>query len=45
MTFMSRIIHGHGFTPMTPEKANASAEHRAKVGYVSLYPALGDNKS
>jgi uncharacterized peroxidase-related enzyme len=41
MTFMSRIIHGHGFTPMTPERAKASAEHRAKVGYVDLYPALG----
>ena len=34
MTFMSRIIHGHGFTPMTPERAKANAEHRAKVGYV-----------
>lgn len=41
MTFMTRIIHGHGFTPMTPERAKASAEHRAKVGYVDLYPALG----
>jgi uncharacterized peroxidase-related enzyme len=40
MTFMSRIIHGHGFTPMTPEKAKANAEHRAKVGYVALYPSL-----
>lgn len=42
MTFMSRIIHGHGFTPMTPERAKANAEHRAKVGYVALYPALKD---
>ena len=41
MTFMTRIIHGHGFTPMTPERAKASAEHRAKVGYVDLYPDLG----
>jgi len=41
MTFMSRIIHGHGFTPMTLERAKASAEHRAKVGYVELYPGLG----
>lgn len=41
MTFMTRIIHGHGFTPMTPERATESAEHRAKVGYVELYPALG----
>jgi hypothetical protein len=38
---MTRIIHGHGFTPMTPERAKASAEHRAKVGYVDLYPGLG----
>ncbi len=44
MTFMSRIIHGHGFTPMSPERAKANAEHRAKVGYVSLYPSL-DKKS
>jgi uncharacterized peroxidase-related enzyme len=44
MTFMSRIIHGHGFTPMTPERAKASAEHRAKVGYVELYPALGGKR-
>jgi uncharacterized peroxidase-related enzyme len=40
MTFMTRIIHGHGFVPMTPERAKASAEHRAKVGYVELYPGL-----
>ena len=40
MTFMSRIIFGHDFTPMSPERAKASAEHRAKVGYVALYPAL-----
>ena len=44
MTFMSKIIHGHGFTPMTPERAKASAEHRAKVGYVALYPKLGENR-
>lgn len=41
MTFMTRIIHGHGFVPMTPERARTSAEHRAKVGYVELYPGLG----
>ena len=40
MTFMSRIIFGHGFVPMTPERAKTSAEHRAKVGYVALYPSL-----
>lgn len=41
MTFMSKIIHGHGFIPMSPERAKANAEHRAKVGYVALYPQLG----
>ena len=41
MIFMSRIIFGHGFTPMTPEQAKTNAEHRAKVGYVALYPSLG----
>ena len=40
MTFMSRIIFGHGFIPMSPERAKAQAEHRAKVGYVALYPKL-----
>lgn len=41
MTFMSKIIHGHGFVPMSPERARINAEHRAKVGYVALYPQLG----
>ena len=40
MTFMSKIIHGHGFVPMSPERAKVNAEHRAKVGYVGLYPKL-----
>lgn len=40
MTFMSKIIHGHGFIPMNPEQAKQNAEHRAKVGYVALYPSL-----
>lgn len=40
MTFMSKIIHGHGFIPMSPERAKANAEHRARVGYVALYPKL-----
>lgn len=40
LTFMSKIIHGHGFVPMSPERAKANAEHRAKVGYVGLYPKL-----
>ena len=40
MTFMSKIIHGHGFVAMSPERAKANAEHRAKAGYVGLYPQL-----
>jgi AhpD family alkylhydroperoxidase len=40
MTFMSKIIHGHGFVAMSPERARANAEHRAKAGYVGLYPQL-----
>jgi AhpD family alkylhydroperoxidase len=43
MTFMTKIVHGHGFIPMSPERARANAEHRAKVGYVGLYPRL-ENK-
>lgn len=41
MTFMTKIVHGHGFIPMSPERAKANAEHRAKAGYVGLYPNLG----
>ncbi len=41
MTFMSKIIHGHGFIPMSPERAKVNAEHRAKTGYIGLYPRLG----
>jgi AhpD family alkylhydroperoxidase len=40
MTFMSKIVHGHGFIPMSAERAKANAEHRAKAGYVGLYPRL-----
>ena len=40
MTFMSKIIHGHGFVPMSAERAKAHAEQRAKAGYVGLYPQL-----
>ena len=41
MTFLSKVIHGHGFIPMSAERARANAEHRAKAGYVGLYPQLG----
>ena len=42
MTFISKIIHGHGFIPMNPERAKANAEHRVKAEYVGLYPQLGN---
>ncbi|MEQ1775138.1 MAG: hypothetical protein ABL891_15280 [Burkholderiales bacterium] len=45
MTFMSKIIHGHGFIPMSPERAKAHAEQRAKAGYVGLYPQLRKNET
>lgn len=44
MTFMCRIVEGYGFTPMSPERAKAQAERRAKVGYVDLYPLLAEKK-
>jgi uncharacterized peroxidase-related enzyme len=40
MNFMCRIVEGYGFTPKTPEAAREQAEHRAKVGYVDLYPNM-----
>ena len=39
-TFMTRIIHGHGFTPMTREVAAQHARRRVELGYVNLYPAF-----
>ena len=38
MCFMQRIVEGHGFTPMSPEKASQNAKKRAELGYVNLYP-------
>ncbi len=40
ITSMSKIIHGHGFVPMSPGRAKTNAEHRAQAGYVALYPQL-----
>jgi alkylhydroperoxidase family enzyme len=44
MCFMQRILEGHGFTPMTPERARERAEKRVKLGYQNLYPELADSK-
>jgi uncharacterized peroxidase-related enzyme len=44
MSFMNRLVEGHGFTPMSPERAKERAEERVKVGYRNLYPAFAENK-
>lgn len=44
MTFMTRIVEGFGFIPMSPERAKAQAETRARAGYVNLYPAFAGKK-
>lgn len=38
MSFMQRIVEGHGFTPMTRDVARENAKKRAELGYVNLYP-------
>lgn len=45
MNFMCRMVEGYGFIPMSPERARAQAEKRAKVGYVNLYPAFAGKDS
>lgn len=44
MNFMCRIVQGHGFIPMSPERARAQAERRRKLGYVDLYPSFAGEK-
>jgi hypothetical protein len=38
MLFMSRIVLGHGFTPMSKAKARLNAKKRVEKGYRNLYP-------
>jgi alkylhydroperoxidase family enzyme len=38
--FMQRLVEGHGFVPMSREKAAERAARRLELGYVGLYPAL-----
>jgi uncharacterized peroxidase-related enzyme len=38
MNFMCRLVQGHGFIPMSPEKAKVNAEKRVEKGYRNLYP-------
>jgi uncharacterized peroxidase-related enzyme len=42
--FMQRFVQGHGFKPMSPEKAAERAEQRKELGYVNLFPAFRDAK-
>ncbi len=42
--FMQRLVQGHGFTPMSPEKAVLRAQERKELGYVNLFPAFRDGK-
>lgn len=38
--FMQRLVEGHGFVPMSSERAAEQAARRVKLGYVNLYPAF-----
>ncbi|MGD9882595.1 MAG: carboxymuconolactone decarboxylase family protein [Reyranella sp.] len=38
--FMQRLVEGHGFTPMSGERAARQAARRVELGYVNLYPAF-----
>lgn len=38
--FMQRLVEGHGFIPMSREKAAVRAKERIEHGYVNLYPAF-----
>jgi uncharacterized peroxidase-related enzyme len=38
--FMQRLVEGHGFVPMSREKAAERAQHRVELGYIDLYPAF-----
>jgi uncharacterized peroxidase-related enzyme len=38
MNFMCRLVQGHGFIPMSPEKAKENASKRVEKGYRNLYP-------
>jgi len=43
MSFMTRLVAGYGFTPMSPERARANAETRKRLGYRDLYPAFAES--
>ena len=43
MCFMQRLVEGHGFIPMSREKAKQNARKRVELGYVNLYPKFAKN--
>ncbi|MDF3839923.1 hypothetical protein P3W85_44410 [Cupriavidus basilensis] len=43
-TFMSRLVSGYGFQPMSREHAAKRAKQRMEQGYVNLYPAFRESK-
>jgi uncharacterized peroxidase-related enzyme len=40
MSFMQRLVVGHGFKPLSKEVARERAKKRVKLGYVNLYGAF-----
>lgn len=42
--FMQRLVEGHGFVPMSDEKAAQQAARRVDLGYVNLYPAFREQR-
>jgi uncharacterized peroxidase-related enzyme len=44
MNFMCRLVQGHGFVPMSKERARQNAENRKKLGYKNLYPAFAEKE-
>lgn len=42
MNFMARLVQGHGFIPMSEERARENARNRREKGYRNLYPALAE---
>lgn len=38
MSFMQKLVEGHGFIPLSKDVAREHAKKRVKLGYVNLYP-------
>ena len=45
MCFMQRLVEGHGFVPMSRERARENAKKRISLGYVNLYPEFQEDSS